>query len=595
MSKEKKTVTFTINGKSVEAEVGKTILEAAKDAKIDIPHLCYVPFLEPYGACRVCLVEVRKNGYSTLVTSCTNRAEEGIEVYTDTEQVLNHRRKILKLLLKRAPHARKVRELAIKAGIKDLPPEPTVPPEEEERCILCGLCVRVCEEIVRAGALAFVQRGRDREVSTPFGELNEACITCGACAYFCPTEAIWVEDLTGKRVKPEEITLGPKTAIRVPTMQAVPNVPFIDTDNCIHFKTGGCKICATVCPYEAVKHDDKEEEVQVDIGAVLVATGFKIFDAKRIPSYGYGRLPNVLTSIQVEQLFNASGPTGGLLLKEDGALPKSVGIVHCVGSRDKNYNEYCSRVCCMYSLKLAHLVHERTGAEVYNFYIDMRTPGKGYEEFYHKLLDEGVHFIRGRVAEITDWAIEPEEKGKLVVRVEDTMAGIVRRVPVDMVILSVGLEPQPDAQEIRRLLNLSCSSEGFFLERHPKLAPVSTFTSGIYIAGACQGPKDIPDTVAQAGAAAGEILALVDKGYIELEPIKAHINEEDCSGCKMCNGLCPYNAITYNKEKKVSEINEVLCEGCGTCVAACPSGAIDQDLFENQELLYEIEGVLKYV
>ncbi|MGB9589769.1 MAG: 4Fe-4S binding protein, partial [Candidatus Hydrothermia bacterium] len=193
------------------------------------------------------------------------------------------------------------------------------------------------------------------------------------------------------------------------------------------------------------------------------------------------------------------------------------------------------------------------------------------------------------------WAVEPEEKGKLVVRVEDTMSGIVRRIPVDMVILSVGLEAQPDAQDLRRLLNLSCSSEGFFLERHPKLAPVSTFTAGIYLAGACQGPKDIPDSVAQAGAAAGEVLAMVDKGYIELEPIKAHIDADDCSGCKMCNGLCPYDAITYDKEKKISEINEVLCEGCGTCVAACPSGAIDQDLFENEELLYEIEGVLKYV
>jgi heterodisulfide reductase subunit A len=356
-----------------------------------------------------------------------------------------------------------------------------------------------------------------------------------------------------------------------------------------------CQLCKPVCPAECIDYSIPDEEVEVNVGSIVVATGFKAFDPKRIPSYGYGRYPEVYTAVEIERLVNSSGPTEGKLVMKNGQPPKSVAIVHCVGSRDKNYNEYCSRVCCMYSLKLAHLVHERTGAEVYNFYIDMRTPGKGYEEFYHRLLDEGVHFIRGRVAEITDWAVEPEEKGKLVVRVEDTMAGIVRRVPVDMVILSVGLEPQPDAHEIRRLLNLSCSSEGFFLERHPKLAPVSTFTSGIFIAGACQGPKDIPDTVAQAGAAAGEVLALVDKGYIELEPIKAHIDAEDCSGCKMCNGLCPYNAITYNKEKKVSEINEVLCEGCGTCVAACPSGAIDQDLFENQELLYEIEGVLKYV
>lgn len=357
-----------------------------------------------------------------------------------------------------------------------------------------------------------------------------------------------------------------------------------------------CHLCQPACPAECIDYSIPDEEIELNVGAVVVATGFKAFDANRIPSYGYGRYPNVFTSLEIERLVNSAGPTEGKLVMRDGkTVPKSVGIVHCVGSRDKNYNEYCSRVCCMYSLKLAHLVHERTGAEVYNFYIDMRTPGKGYEEFYHKLLDEGVHFIRGRVAEITDWVVDPAEKGKLVIRAEDTMAGIVRRIPVDMVILSVGLEAQPDAQDIRRLLNLSCSSEGFFLERHPKLAPVSTFTAGIYLAGACQGPKDIPDSVAQAGAAAGEVLAMVDKGYIELEPIKAHIDADDCSGCKVCNGICPYEAITYDKEKKISEINEVLCEGCGTCVAACPSGAIDQDLFENEELLYEIQGVLKYV
>jgi heterodisulfide reductase subunit A len=355
-----------------------------------------------------------------------------------------------------------------------------------------------------------------------------------------------------------------------------------------------CQLCKPACPAECIDYTIPDKEMEIPVGAVLVATGFKIFNARRIPVYGYGRFPNVFTALEIERLVNSSGPTEGKVVMRDGRAPKSVAVVHCVGSRDKDYNEYCSRVCCMYSLKLAHLIRERTGAEVYNFYIDMRTPGKGYEEFYHRLLDEGVHFIRGRVAEVTDWATEPGEEGKLVIRAEDTTAGLVRRVPVDMVVLSVGIEPQPDAQDMRRLLNLSCSHEGFFLERHPKLAPVSTFTAGVYIAGACQGPKDIPDSVAQAGAAASEIMSMSDRGYIELEPIKAHINADDCSGCKVCNGICPYDAITYDSQKKISEINEVLCEGCGTCVAACPSGAIDQDLFENEELLYEIEGVLRY-
>ena len=248
----------------------------------------------------------------------------------------------------------------------------------------------------------------------------------------------------------------------------------------------------------------------------------------------------------------------------------------------------------MYSLKLAHLLKEHTEAEVFNFYIDMRTPGKSYEEFYDKLLEEGVQFIRGRVGEVTDWAMTPEEEGKLVLRVEDTLAGFVRRIPVDMVVLATGLEPQADAQAVRRMFNMSCGSEGFFLERHPKLAPVNTFTDGIYLAGACQGPRDIPDTVAQAGAAAAEAMVLIDKGYIEQEPNTAYVLEEECSGCKSCIPLCPYTAITFDEAKEKATINEALCKGCGTCVASCPSGSIAQHLFEDDEVFSEIKGVLAY-
>ncbi|HZD79459.1 MAG TPA: 4Fe-4S dicluster domain-containing protein, partial [Actinomycetota bacterium] len=270
-------------------------------------------------------------------------------------------------------------------------------------------------------------------------------------------------------------------------------------------------------------------------------------------------------------------------------------IIHCVGSRDAKHNLWCSKVCCMYSLKLAHMVKERTGAEVYNFYIDMRTPGKGYEEFYDKILREGVHMVRGRVAGVTDEAASPEEEGHLVIRAEDTLIGSVRRIPVDMVVLAVGLEPQPDAADVRRLFNISCGTEGWFTERHPKLAPVSTFTDGIFLAGACQGPKDIPDTVAQAGAAAAEALAMVDRGFVTLEANTAHIDEDACSGCKTCVGLCPFGAIAFEEERKKASVNEVICKGCGVCVGACPSGAAQQHLFTDAEILSEIEGVLAYV
>lgn len=390
--------------------------------------------------------------------------------------------------------------------------------------------------------------------------------------------------------------LSKRKPIYIPFPQAVPQVPVVDPETCIQFKSGKCKkTCVEACgDRNAVNLEMKEKTENIDVGNIILSTGFQTFDARRSPEYGYGVYPNVYTALEIERLVNASGPTGGDVVLRDGRRPETVGIVHCVGSRDVRTNRWCSRVCCMYSLKLAHLIKEHTGAEVFNFYIDMRTPGKGFEEFYQKLLEERVHFIRGRVAEVTDWALDPTEEGKLVIRVEDTLAGMVRRIPVDLVVLSTGLEPHADAQEVRRCFNLTCSTEGFFLERHPKLAPVSTFTDGIFLAGACQGPKDIPDTVAQAGAAAAEALALIDAGYIEIEPNTAWVRESDCSGCRTCMPLCPYTAITFSDEKRVALINQAKCKGCGTCVAACPSGSIAQNLFEDDEIFAEIEGILTY-
>jgi heterodisulfide reductase subunit A len=353
-----------------------------------------------------------------------------------------------------------------------------------------------------------------------------------------------------------------------------------------------CRLCATLCERGAIDFTMKDERREVEVGAILVTTGFKSFDARRLARYGYGRYPDVYTALEIERMVNASGPTEGQVRTRSGAAPRAVGIVHCVGSRDENTNRWCSRVCCMYSLKLAHLIHERTGAEVYNFYIDIRAAGKGYEEFYDKLLREGVHFIRGRVAEVNDWATRPEEQGRLVIRAEDTLVGVVRRIPVDMVVLATGLEPQADTEAVRRTFNLSCSREGWFLERHPKLAPVSTFTDGVFLAGACQAPKDIPDTVAQAGAAAAEAMALVDRGFVELDPNTAYVREELCSGCRSCVPMCPYTAIAFNEASGKVVLNEALCKGCGTCVATCPSGALQQYLFTDEQIYQEIEGVL---
>ena len=416
--------------------------------------------------------------------------------------------------------------------------------------------------------------------------IEDLCVGCMKCVEACVYKEGRTEDDFNEG-------LSKRKPVYMPFPQATPPVVLFDPEACIQLKTGKCKkTCVEVCDRKAIRFDQKEELVEINVGTIILATGFQTFDGKRLPQYGYGVHPNVFSAMQVERMVNASGPTEGQIKLKDGSQPKAVGIIHCVGSRDNRTNRWCSRVCCMYSMKLAHLIKQHTDAEVFNFYIDIRAPGKGYEEFYERLQEEGVHFIRGRVAEVTDWAARKEEEGRLVIRVEDTLAGFVRRIPVDMVVLANGLEPQADSQDVRRMFNISCSTEGWFLERHPKLAPVNTFTDGIFIAGCCQGPKDIPDTVAQAGAAAAEAYALINAGVIELEPNTSYVVADDCSGCKTCIPLCPYTAISRDEVKKKAIINEALCKGCGVCVAACPSGSIYQNLFSDEEIFSEIEAVI---
>jgi heterodisulfide reductase subunit A len=345
-----------------------------------------------------------------------------------------------------------------------------------------------------------------------------------------------------------------------------------------------CLECLSACERGAINHDMKDSYLDLTVGTIILATGFKDFDPTRIPELGYGQLDNVLTSMEFERLINASGPTNGKVTLKNGQPPKRVAIVHCVGSRDDKYNEYCSRACCMYSLKLAQLVHDYMDAEVHEIYRDMRTFGKDYEEFYNRTRKKGVNFYHGRVK-----GIQPQD-GHLIVKWDESFYGQPDHVEVDMVILSTGFEAQADAAQVASLFGISRSPDGFFLEKHPKLAPVETSTEGIYIAGACQSPKDIPDSVAQGGGAAAAALSLLDQGTIALDPSVAMVNLLRCAGCGLCVKACPYTAIEL--KESVASVNTYLCKGCGTCASTCRDKAISLIHFDDQQIVNEMIGAL---
>ena len=345
-----------------------------------------------------------------------------------------------------------------------------------------------------------------------------------------------------------------------------------------------CLECLAVCERGAINHEMTDEWLDLTVGTIILATGFKDFDPTKVPELGYKKLENVISSLEFERLINSSGPTLGKVLLRNGQPPKSVAILHCIGSRDNKYHDYCSRACCMYSLKLAQLVHDYVGAEVYEIYRDMRSFGKGYEEFYNRTVQMGVHFYHGKVKNIV------QKNDSLVVSWEEAFYNQPDHIAVDMVILSTGFESQADSAQVAATFGVSRSRDGFFLERHPKLAPVETTSEGIYLAGACQSPKDIPDCVAQAGGAAAVALSLIDQGTIALDPSIATVNSATCAGCGQCVESCPYGAILL--QNGVAQVNGYLCKGCGTCAATCPNKAMTLIHFDERELISEVIGAL---
>jgi heterodisulfide reductase subunit A len=402
------------------------------------------------------------------------------------------------------------------------------------------------------------------------------CTGCGDCVEACVL----------KKGVPSEFEEGMarRRAIYIPFPQAVPLKAIVDQESCLLLSKGKCKkTCVEACKAGAIDFDQKEEVIEREVGSIIIATGYDPFDPHLLPQYGYGVNDNIITGLQFERLSSPSGPNRGEIVLKDGTVPKAIAFLHCIGSRDENTNLHCSRICCMASMKQAHLAKEKTGAEIYEFYIDINAFGKGYQEFYKRVREEGIFFIRGKGSEIF------KRDGRLIVAAEDTLLGTPVEIPVDLAVLGTGLTARRDADKVAQTFGISRSADGFFMEAHPKLRPVSTQVDGIFIAGCCQGPKDIPDTVAQASAAAAEVMSLLTKGEIEVEPTIASIDPELCAGCKLCIEICPHSAIDFLETKGISAVNEALCKGCGACTAICPNKAARQNHFTQTQVLAEVE------
>lgn len=419
----------------------------------------------------------------------------------------------------------------------------------------------------------------------------DACTGCGTCWEKCPQ----------KVTSDFDQGLAQRKAIYTPFPQAVPNVPVIDRANCRHFtrEKGKCRVCQTVCPAKAIDYEQQDQLLKETFGAIVVATGYDLFPWEEVyGEYGYGKYPDVITGLQFERMNNASGPTGGKILRpSDGKEPQTVVFIKCVGSRDEVKGKaYCSKACCMYTAKHAHQVLDKIpGSQAYVFYMDVRTPGKAYDEFYQKTVHEGAIYLRGRVSRIYP-------KGeKLMVCGEDTLLGRPVEVAADLVVLATAMVPSRGWEQVARIVGISTDKDGFFQEAHPKLRPVETFTAGVYLAGACQGPKDIPDTVAQAGAAAAKVCSLFSRVELATEPLISEVNEKLCSGCGLCVPVCPYKAIELKtiqeripggqRLRQVASVNSGLCQGCGACNVACRTGAVTLKGFTDDQLLAEVDVV----
>ena len=411
---------------------------------------------------------------------------------------------------------------------------------------------------------------------------SKSCIGCGACMEVCPVKV---------RNEYNE-GLDERKAIYIPYPGSLPHVAVIDKERCLHLQGKECNACKDACPFGSIHYEETDQIRELNPGAIVLATGFDVFDPKKVSQYGYGKIKNVYTSLEFERLLSSNGPTGGKILLENGQPPKRIAFIHCVGSRTRKYHEYCSGICCIYSFKFSHLITEQLpDSLITEFYSDFCLPGRESQRFFNNLADrKRIDFIQLRNID----SIELSQKNSTVLINYEDLNGSTKEMSSDLVVLSVAMEAARDARELSEIFGILQDNDGFFLEEHTNIAPVSTSTGGIFIAGCAHGPKDIQSAVAEGQAAAGRILSkLIPGEKLLLEPTTAVVSEDLCSGCKTCISLCSYKALTYDREKKVVSVNEVLCRGCGICVAACPSAAINAKNFTDKQIVAEIKGLLQ--